>query len=92
MALNPVPVGDAIASLIQSSAPAAGTAITTDQLKTMWEGIMTLIYNDLKANAAIIPGTLSNPAGQPVATTGTATAQTGETTAPEPIIGIGRVT
>lgn len=63
MPLNPVPVGDAIANLVQSSKPADGVPITINQLKTLWEGIVTIIYNDLKANAQVQPGTFANGAG-----------------------------
>ena len=63
MALNPITVGDAIATLVQSTAPAPGAAITPSQLKTLWEGIMTIIYNDLKANAQVLPGTFTTPSG-----------------------------
>lgn len=93
MPLNPVPVGDAIATLIQSAAPAPGEAITVGELKTMWEGIVAIIYNDLKANADIIPGTLNNPSGQPIAvSTGPGAGSTGATSSPEPIVGIGKIT
>ena len=57
MGLNYKPVGDAIAAFVQTQAPPAGTAITTTQLQTIWEGIMNLIYTDLKANMGVLPGT-----------------------------------
>lgn len=63
MALNPVPVGDAIATLVQSTAPAPGTKITDAELKAMWEGIVTIIYNDLKANMQVLPGSFVAPSG-----------------------------
>lgn len=44
MALNPNGVGDAIATLVAAAAPPAGTAITSAQLKTMWEGIMGQVF------------------------------------------------
>jgi len=50
----------------------------------------------IQGNADVLPAShsgpsLNNPAGQPVATTGTATAQSGFTTAPETIDGMGSV-
>lgn len=42
--LNPTGVGDAIATAIAAAAPPAGTQITSAQLKTLWENIMTSIY------------------------------------------------
>jgi hypothetical protein len=61
MPLNPIPVGDAIAALVKSSAPAPGTPITDAKLKELWEGIITLIYTDLKTNGIILPGTFTAP-------------------------------
>lgn len=57
--LNPITVGDAIASFVSSSAPAPGTPVSPAQLQTLWEGIMTIIYNDLKANMQVLPGTFN---------------------------------
>ncbi len=45
----------------------------------------------ITANAQVNPGSLNNPAGQPVSTTGGPAAQTGFTTAPEAIAGLGTV-
>lgn len=59
MALNPTPVGDAIAAFVQSVAPAPGTPITTVQLQQLWEGIVKIIYDDLKANLQVNPGTFA---------------------------------
>lgn len=39
MSLIPNTVGTAIATLVKSAAPPAGTAITDAQLKTMWQNI-----------------------------------------------------
>ena len=63
MPLNPTPVGDAIAALIQASAPTPGTPVTEDQLKTLWEGIIGIIYTDLKTNLQIEPGSFVVPSG-----------------------------
>ena len=58
MALNSAPVGDAIASFIQSVKPAAGSPVSTDQLKIIWEGIVKIIYDDLKLNLSVKPGAM----------------------------------
>lgn len=63
MALNPIPVGDAIADFVQSVKPAAGSPVTDAQLKVIWEGIVTIIYNDLKANMEVLPGSFTTPSG-----------------------------
>ena len=57
MALNNIPVGDAIADFLVSVRPPPGTAITNAQLKFIWEGVMGIIYTDLKANLGVLPGT-----------------------------------
>lgn len=57
MALNPGPVGTAIAAFIQSTRPTEGDPpVTEGQLEAMWQGVMTIIYNDLKANLGVIAG------------------------------------
>lgn len=61
--LNPIPVGDAIASFIQSNKPTDGVPVTIAQLQSLWEGIITIIYNDLKANAQVAPGSFTAPSG-----------------------------
>ena len=63
MALNPNPVGSAIAAYIQANKPSPGTPVTDAQLTSLWEGIMTIIYNDLKANAQVAPGSFVSPPG-----------------------------
>lgn len=63
MPLNPIPVGDAIATFVQSIKPPDGTPVTDALLKQLWEGIVTIIYNDLKANAEVEPGTFNAPSG-----------------------------
>lgn len=73
MALNPTPVGDAIATLIQSMAPAPGAPVTSSQLKSMWEGIVGIIYSDLQASLGVSPGTFQvtvPPGGGTVPVTG----------------------
>lgn len=48
--------------------------------------------NYIVGAAQIIPGTMQNPAGQPVVVAGSPTTQSGATTAPSTLIGIGRLT
>lgn len=55
-------------------------------IETIW-GTGDLTY--LKASAEILPGTFQDTAGAPVATTGSAAAQTGTVTAPSPLTGKG---
>lgn len=63
MALNPTPVGDAIAAFVQTVKPVAGSPVTDAQLRVIWEGIVTIIYNDLKANLQLAPGSFNAPNG-----------------------------
>lgn len=95
MALNPIPIGDRIAEyLYENPLGAAGTEISLGNIKLIWENIMTLIYNDIKANMDVLPASLGatplqNDAGQPVhvdLSTGD-----GTTIAPQTIIGTGSV-
>jgi hypothetical protein len=53
MALNATKTGDAIASFIQSNAPSPGAPVSADQLKILWEGIINILYTDLKSDAVI---------------------------------------
>lgn len=56
--LNPDPVGDAIGSyLFQNPIGAAGHLTTLADIQAIWRGIMTIIYDDLKTNAQVNPGT-----------------------------------
>ena len=84
MALNPTPVGDAIAAYVKSIAPAPGTAIDDAFLKTMWEGIVTIIYNDLKTNLGVLPGTFLVDPSSIIAPAGG-----GPCTGTAPVTGIG---
>lgn len=71
--LNPTPVGDAIAAFVKSSAPSGGP-ITDAQLRALWEGIMAIIYDDLKANLGVMPGSFEvnvPPGGGLIPVTGT---------------------
>jgi hypothetical protein len=64
--LNPLPVADDIASFVKSLKQPDGTKITDDILKTMWEGIVTRLYNDIKAHAVVNSagvGTVTSGAG-----------------------------
>jgi len=56
MALNPDPVGAAIANFVQTVRPAPGAVITNEQLIALWQGIVKIIYDDLKINQEILPG------------------------------------
>lgn len=73
--LDPIPVGDAIAAFVQTRRPPAGTAITDADLQFIWEGIITIIYNDLKANLGVEPGSFVvtgvMPGGATIPVTGT---------------------
>lgn len=53
MALNPIPVGQAIAAFMQANKPTDGTPVTTTELEDIWIGVMTIIYNDIKANGTV---------------------------------------
>lgn len=100
MALNPVPIGDAIATyLFQNPVVAPGTSPGLPELKQIWEHVMTLIYNDIKATMDVLPAGrsglgLQNPTGQAVVipiTSAPGTPSNGATSAPESLIGMGSV-
>lgn len=97
MALNPNPIGIAIANYFVAQKPADGTAVTTAQLQAIWEGVMTLIYNDIKANMEVLPASLSGPsltvpnAIPLTVNTGAGAGGTGVTTSPETVTGKGSV-
>lgn len=55
--LNPIPVGDSIAAFLVAQRPPAGHYQSDSELQFIWEGIITIIYNDLMANAGVNPGT-----------------------------------
>lgn len=63
MPLNAATTGDAIAALIVSQRPDPGVAITDAALRTLWEGIIGIIYADLASNAQVAPGTFTNGFG-----------------------------
>lgn len=90
MALSATRLRTAIVTALES----VQTGMTTDQitqLNNAWQAVATAIVNEITGNAVVNPGTLANPSGQPVATTGSATAQTGTTTAPKTITGAGTI-
>jgi hypothetical protein len=97
MALNNIPIGKSIADYIVANAPTPGTPVSTTQLETLWEGIMGLIYSDMKANMDVLPAGhsgpgLENPSGQAgEVTSGPGAGGVTTTTAPIPIIGLGSV-
>lgn len=70
MALNPNPIGKAIADYFIAQKPADGTSITSAELETIWQGVMTLIYNDLKASLGVLPGTFQINASTIIAPSG----------------------
>lgn len=90
MPLNPTPIGDQIAEYLFNNPPPAGTPVGLPFLKSTWEQVMTLIYNDIKANAIIIPDTFVSSPVIPVQVN--PATGTGATTASEPILGTGKVT
>jgi hypothetical protein len=55
--LDPNPVGTAIANFVKSQRPAPGSPITDAELIALWQGIVNILYTDLKANMGINPGT-----------------------------------
>jgi len=63
VALNNVPVGDAIAAFVPTVGVAAGTPVSNAQLKALWEGIIGILYTDLKTNLSVTPGTFEAPPG-----------------------------
>jgi hypothetical protein len=72
--LDPIPVADDIALFIKSLRRPPGERITDDILREMWEGIVTRLYNDIKANAVVNSTgagfvTAGIATGNPVATT-----------------------
>jgi hypothetical protein len=76
MALTPGPVGRAIADYFVNSKPADGSAITEADLEAIWVGVMTLIYNDIKASAVVNTtdvGTVTSGSGAGGNTAGTGT-------------------
>lgn len=94
MALNPVPIGKAIADYLFNNRPNTGTPTGIADVEALWENVMTMIYNDIKANMDVLPvghsgPGLQNPSGQPVAVS--LSTGIGDTTAAESITGMGSV-
>lgn len=91
MSLNGNNRAQAVYNAIQSSNPnfsqlsAAEKAALLSALQTVYTADTTY----LTTNATIQPGSFGVPVGIPVATTGTAAAQTGATTAPSSVTGVG---
>lgn len=54
---DPNPVGADIAAFVMSQRPSPGTPISEAELITLWQGIVNIVYLDLKANLGILPGT-----------------------------------
>lgn len=93
MSLNGPALGDAVVSAIQGvqASPPSPDDGGAAFLKAYWEAVGTAIVNYITTNAVVLPNTMNNPAGQPVATSGTSTNQTGATTSPETIQGTGKI-
>jgi hypothetical protein len=53
MALDPIKTGDKIAAKVQALTPVAGTPVTINQLKILWEEIITILYTDIKSDAVV---------------------------------------
>lgn len=70
MALNPGPIGKAIADYFVSNKQPDGSSVTDAQLEAIWQGVMTLIYDDIKAsmvvNVTVTGETDSGPPGGPL--------------------------
>lgn len=62
------------------------------RVKAQLQAIFGADLSYITGTAQVLPNTLQNPAGQPVATSGSAVAQSGSTTAPSTLIGTGRLT
>lgn len=98
MALNPGPIGTAIANYIETQRPVAGHAVTDNELELMWQGIMALIYADIKATMNVLPAPLSGTALRAVTaipgvvTSGSGAGGATTTNAPGTLEGTGSVT
>ena len=58
MALNPLPVGKAIADYFIANAPSPGPpGITPAQIEALWQGAIGILYTDLETNMGVLPGT-----------------------------------
>lgn len=84
--------GDAVYNML--AAQPAFNALNGDeklkvqtQLRAVWAADLAYV----QGNADVTPSTLQNPSGQPVATTGGPAAQSGTTTAPATLIGLGKI-
>lgn len=98
MALDPIPIGTRIADyLYQNPLGAPGTPISLGNIEQIWQQIMTMIYDDIKLTADIVPlahsgENLSSPTGQPInVTTGPGAGSTGATTADQEVVGMGSI-
>ena len=63
MALNATTTGKAVADYINANTPTPGTPVTPAQLEALWEGIIGIIYTDLKTNAGVNAGFFIAPSG-----------------------------
>lgn len=84
--------GDAVYAVVAAQAgfdklSDAEKASVKASLRAFWAADLSYIT----AHAQVNPSTLQSPAGQPVSTTGGPAAQTGATTAPASLLGLGTV-
>jgi hypothetical protein len=98
MALNPGPIGTSIADYLIENKPAPGTSQTNEDIEAIWQGVMGLIYADIKANLDILPtkrpaaegNDLTVPIDIPIiVNTGSGAGGVGETTSAETVTGMG---
>lgn len=98
MAMNGTNRGNADATAILAINPNASkmSAAELATFRSAWQVLMGADTTYITGNMQVLPvalsgASLANPTGQPVATTGSATAQTGTTTSPSTITGTGSV-
>jgi hypothetical protein len=60
---DPATIAAAIVTDINALSVAGGTEVTDDQLIKVWTAVVKNIYNDLKANAMVAPGSFVSPPG-----------------------------
>lgn len=67
------------------------TAAEKQSVQAQLRTVFTADLAYITARAQVNPATLQNPSGQPVSVTGSPSAQSGATTAPATLIGLGTV-
>ena len=85
MPLSNTKTGDAIAAYIQSVKPTPGIPVSTNALKLIWDGIMNIIYGDMKTDLTlnfdagdikVDPGTFKDSVSIPITGVGTSESAT----------------